>query len=43
METIKRLRRQPMLDQAVEVLLIALCFAASFYGLALLRALPIVT
>ena len=38
MEAIRRLQRQTLLDQAVEILLIALCFTASIYGLALLSA-----
>ena len=38
MEAVRRLRRQPLFDQAVEILLIALCFAASIYGLVLLSA-----
>jgi hypothetical protein len=40
MERAVKVRRQINVDNVVEVLLVGLCFTASFYGFALLNALP---
>lgn len=42
MEAMNRLRRETVVDRAIEALLIALCFAASVYGLVFLIAEPII-